>query len=132
MIEGDLCTYLETNVPLAGGRVHAYKLPQNPVFPCLSYIEVSHVPDNTHDGYSGLTVSRYQVSSWTAGSKSGGTDYAGAKALAAEVETVLNAFRGLMGATQVDSCLAAGGIELYEPEPDIWQVVRDFVLGYHP
>ncbi len=133
MIDEGLVTYLQANVPTIAGRVHASKLPPSPVFPCLTYFEVSHVPDNTHDGFSGLTVSRFQVTSWTAGVRSGGTDYAGAKTLAAEVETALNAFRGLMGTTQVDSCFAVGGgADFYDAEPDLWQVSRDFMIAYHP
>ncbi len=131
MIEEDLFDYLSGNVPAVGGRVHKKKLPDSPVFPCLTYFEVSRVPDKTHDGPSGYTVRRYQVSSWTKGAHSGGTDSAGAKNLADEVQALLHCFRGAMGATWVFSCFCVGGgQDLYDAEPDIWQVPLDFMIAF--
>ncbi len=130
MIEEDLFDYLVSNVASASA-VYKKKLPQKPDFPCLTYFEVSRMPDNTHDGFSHYTTRRYQVSSWAKGAKSGGTDSAGAKTLADEVQAALNAFRGLMGATQIYSCLCVGGgQDIYDAEPDVWQVPLDFMIAF--
>jgi hypothetical protein len=121
-IEADLGTYLET-VPLAGGRVHAMKLPQDPTLPALVFIRVSTMPTYSHSGFSNFTEARFQISCWAA-------TYMAARQLAAQVRTALDGYSGAMGTTQIGHCLCASDRDIYEPEPQRFHAPLDYMIGY--
>ncbi len=133
MIETALKDFLATHCPLATGGVHPPPLPQNPTFPLLTYFSVSGVPDQTHEGPSGLILSRFQINCWDREQKATvpGGGYIGAKNLANQVCRQLDGFHGMMGIVRVDSvdCVDKGR-DLYNPEMGLYQVQLDFLIGY--
>ncbi len=122
-IEEDLGTYLETNVTLVNGRVHAMKLPQGAPLPALVFLRVSGVPLHSHSGYSHFTTARFQVSCWA-------QTFKAVRELAAQVRAELDGFSGLMGATEIGHCLCIADRDAYEAEPKKWHAPLDFTIGF--
>ena len=123
MIETDLRTYLVAQVASAGGRVYPAKLPQNPTYPCITYFQVSGPRDYSHDGYSGTTASRYQVSCW-------GKTYAATKGLAREVIRAVEGYTGMMGTTRIGLIRVDNETDNYEYDSDVYHMPVDLIIQY--
>ena len=124
MIEKDLGDYLAENVALCGGRTHAPRLPRSPMFPGLVYQRVSGVPAYSHDGYSHLTETRYQITGWATG-------YEEVREMAAQVRTVLDGYEGMMGSTFIGHCLCVADRDIFEAGTGIYQVPLDFMIAFN-
>jgi len=90
MIEKALVQHLKAHPGVAsivGARVHAYELPQNPVYPAVTYLRVSTTETWSHHGSSGLERPRFQVTAWA-------ETHAATRALAEEIKDAMRHFTG--------------------------------------
>ena len=124
IIEEALVSRLIAQVPLVGGRVYPMLLPPSVTLPAITYQKISSVRAYTHDGFAHYAEPRFQVSAWA-------TTYAGAKAIQTQVKTALEAYVGMMGGgVDVQRCLVANEIDLYDPESRIYHQAVDYILAH--
>lgn len=123
-IETSLGAYLVANVAGCGGRVDAYKLPQNPTFPALTFFRVSGVPTYSHSGFSHYTVARYQISCWALSSGA-------MRQLVKEVRDALDGYAGGMGDVTIYHCFCVGDHDMSDPETKRYQAPVDFEIAFN-
>ena len=110
---------IQASVTYGYYRIYALVAPQGVTKPYLVYSKVSPGRDYTHDGHSGLSRPRMQVSCY-------GTTYGSAKAVAVEVIAAMDAwFSG-----GVTFAPIAGEQDLYEPDTGLYHVPVDFFIHY--
>lgn len=119
-----------TIVALISNRFYPLKLPQSPVYPTITYQKISEVDTMSHEGYSGLTIKRYQLTLWD-------TQYERAMQLYALVKARVRfygknkaTFNGQLSGIRVDNMWLAGGDEEYNPDATEYQQFIDFFIGY--
>ena len=120
-LESELYTWLKTNVMLVGNRVYAVVAPQDVISPYLVFTRISDVPDYTLEGASGLSVCRVQFTAVS------GT-YGSARAVIAQLGTVLSGFRGVMGGLSVSSVFKELETDSYDPEALLYQSIADYMF----
>lgn len=114
-----------------GDRVYPLTLPQQVELPALTYQVISDVPTITHSDvqdvatYTGLrhTFTRVQFGCY-------GRTYDEAEALADELQALAVGYRGLWGDVTVDSVVADIRLDDWEPEPGIYRVICDLIVGH--
>lgn len=97
---------------LVATRTYPVVLPQGVEFPALTYQVTSEDPENTLDGYSGLSAYRVQIDCWSEG-------YMESKTLAAEVRAAMEEstlFESLRGTCR----------DLYESTTHLHRHLLDF------
>lgn len=127
MIESALLALLTANAgvaALAGTRIYAVQLPQQPTLPAVTYELVSDRRQGTFTGPAGLPGSLFRVHSWAAG-------YAAAKALANAVRAALDGYQGTVGGETIQAAILEGQTDIYEPEVAIWRTVGDYRLWWN-
>jgi hypothetical protein len=122
-IEKALGAYLTAHVTLVAGRVYSVKLPQKAVLPALTFFRVSTVPIYSHQGFSHLTKCRFQISCWA-------VKHGDVREIASELRDVLDGYSGMMGTTEIGSCLCVGDRDMYEPAAGIYQAPLDFMVAF--
>jgi len=124
MFAETLYSYLTTFPGLAaliGTRCYPVKLPQEPTLPALTYQRVSDAPEYSHDPGASYRP-RMQITCWA------GT-YAGAEALATQVNLASEAWHAAMGG----AAFVENVIDLSDPATGIYQVAVDTVFeGIEP
>jgi hypothetical protein len=128
MIEEALRTFLVDNIADVAERVYAKGLPQNPIFPAISLFMVSDVPDHHMLGPSGLTTKRLQISCWDRKPEGGG--YASVKALARQVQQLLDGYHGTLSGITIKRIWLEGARDLPEPETKTDHVALDFLITH--
>jgi len=106
---------------LVGSRVHFVQAPQDVDNPYIVLTKISGVRDNAHDGATGLVHTRIQLSVFA-------TTYYEAKQIVQAAQNVLQAYSGLMGTVQVDSCFYENETDTYETDTKLYHVTSDYVL----
>lgn len=126
-IRTQLYNHLRDYVDLAEGRVFPLTAPeldpdtQEPVvMPYLVYSQVTKNLDMTHEGFSGLTESYFQVSCF-------GMTYEETALVAGQVTVALLLFREVTG---IGAAFPSGEAELREPESGIFHCPVTFRI-YH-
>lgn len=104
-------------------RIYPVRLPQNPVFPCVTFQVISEPRVHSLDGCSAPNV-MIQVDCWSKGHKS-------AHEVAEAVMAAFDSFAGTMGSHYVSGCLLQNRQEIYEPDVDDYRVSLDFSLWYN-
>ncbi|TXH19320.1 MAG: DUF3168 domain-containing protein [Hyphomicrobiaceae bacterium] len=108
-------------------RVYPVRLPQNPVFPCVSFQVITEPRTYTMEGKDAPNVI-FQIDCWA-------KTHVGAHQLAEAVSASLSGFRGTMGtggsARYVSSCLQRNATDLFEPEVNDYRVSLDFSVWYN-
>jgi hypothetical protein len=97
-------------------RIYPDILPQNPVYPSITYFEIDPGAQYCLSGPSDLTNPQIQVDCWA-------VTRSGAKDLAAKVKAAIdgaNTFKGLLVA----------GRSIYEDEVDVYRSSLDFSIWY--
>jgi hypothetical protein len=94
-------------------RVYPLILPQNAIYPAITYQRVSSSPENTLAGYSGLMNPYVSISSWA-------TSYSAAKALANDVHTAMN------GSTMKN--VLFNEMDNYDPDEKIYFITQDYSI----
>lgn len=112
---------------IASTRVYPVRLPQNPVFPCVSFQVITEPRIYTMEGASAPTA-YIQVDCWA-------KTHLGAHQLAEAVSLCLSGFRGTMGsggtARHVSACLQQSMTDLFEPGVNDYRVSLDFSVWYN-
>ena len=92
-----------------GGETRVYwgRAPQVVAKPYATLQRVSNVPDNPHDGPSGLEFSRVQIDVY-------GTTYSSAITAARAIVGLLTGFKGAQGSTKFQGIFRADWREAYE------------------
>jgi hypothetical protein len=125
-LEEGLVTHLMADsgvTDLISTRLFPLVVPQDVTLPAVAYQRISGIPQNAHDGSSGLTVARIQFTCH-------GSSYTSAKAVAAALRAALNGKKGGMGSTEVN-------VSLLQDESDGWAerhgaptVRQDYMIWY--
>lgn len=102
------------------GRCYPIKLPERVVLPALTYFQVSGVENNTHDGYDGTSINRWQISCWA-------RTYKEAKELAEQVKQQLRTFSGGI-VYIVEKSMLGNEMDLYEPDTGIYHIPVEFTF----
>jgi hypothetical protein len=123
VIESGIYSRLVAGVPSVSGRVYPMILPQNVVFPCVSYLVISDPGDQDHDGPTLTRSAGYQVSAWA-------RTFTEARTAAAQIRTALEGYRGTMGTVDVATVIADGGRDLYDDDLRIYHHAGDFTFLY--
>lgn len=106
---------------LISGSLHRTMAPANYPRPYCVLFRVSRVRGYTHDGYSGLTRYRLQVSCFA------DTDEL-AKQVAEQVTAAMEAWPSVN--LNVQSCEHVGEQDLYEADAKVYHVPVDFLIVY--
>lgn len=105
----------------AGSRIFPLTLPQDGALPAVTYQQVSRVEDATMKVRGPFARARMQVDCW-------GDTYAEARALAAEVDSLLARFKGTVGATEVLDVFPANEMEFFEPDVFARRVMLEYMM----
>jgi len=128
MIEDDLCTYLKDDVTISsyvGTRIYPVRMPQNVVYPAITYQIIGSTRFLTLSGPVSLVEGRYQIDIWSNG-------YGETKNIAKGIRDALQGFKGLMGTTKVQGILQDINSEqdFYEDDTDLNRLTNDFIIYY--
>lgn len=104
-------------------RIYPVRVPQNAVYPLVSYNRVSGQRIYAFGIATGLVVTRMQVSSWD-------KSYSGVKAVAEQVRLALSNYAGVSAGVTIDDISMISDIDLYEEDTKIFQVAGDFSIDY--
>jgi hypothetical protein len=129
----DLVNHLTTDAAViakVGDRVYPQILPQAPVFPAITYNQVSGVRERDLCGPTGRTRPRITINAWA-------ERYADARALADAIREALSDLSGsIMGGspgTLVDDIALDNEFDLYEEEAGtkgVHRVVQDYIISF--
>ena len=125
-IETGLRTHLLADGPVAAlvvARVYPDVLPQNPVYPAITYTTISDIPYRALAGDSDRERVRARIDCFSETSN-------GREDLAIKVRAALADFSGLMGTTPVSSVKFETWNSLYEHETKIYRRVVDFMITH--
>lgn len=106
-----------------GSRVYPLLLPQNVVYPAISYQRITGQTIQSNDGDSKLGYSRIQITAWAA-------TYAESRELAAEIRTALIGFKGLMGAVWITGVTHEIDVDLYDNDTKTFYTACDYTIWY--
>lgn len=129
IIEQALTTYLLAQsgiTDLVGQRIHFVKAPQDVANPYIVFLKVSAPREHSHDGASGMAVTRFQFSCFA-------NTYSGAKDVAAAVQTALQAYQGTMGGAggvYVDSIFYDNESDRYEEASKLYHIMVDYQITH--
>lgn len=112
---------------LVSTRVYPVRLPQNPVFPCVTFQVITEPQIYTMEGKNAPNA-QFQIDCWA-------DEHEDAHGLAAAVSACLSGFRGTMGtggnAHNVSACLQRNATDLFSPEVNDYRVSLDFSVWYN-
>jgi hypothetical protein len=114
---------------MVGDRMFPVKLPQNVLYPALSYNQVSGVRTYDLCGPTGRVRPRITINSWA-------ETYADARDLAHAVRKAIEGFTGTMGGspgTPIANVTLDNEVDLDEPEAGlvgVFRVMQDYLLSY--
>mgnify|MGYP003115321468 CR=1 FL=1 len=126
ILEAELRTFLLGGATIAGKvaqRVYPQVLPQNVVYPAISYEPVSKPRLRDIEGPTGRALPRIRISCWA-------KTFVAAKELADDVRRRLDGYRGPMGAWRIGSSQLAAEIDLYDDTVQAHRTIVDFRLSY--
>lgn len=109
-------------------RVYPVHLPQNPVFPSVTYQVINDERTFSHGGRSKLQIARVQFSVW-ARDVSGSGGYASCQAVVNALHEALDGHDGAMG-QNIAKVIPLGGRDLPESEPGIYHHATDFQIAF--
>ncbi|MEQ8251576.1 MAG: DUF3168 domain-containing protein [Oceanibaculum nanhaiense] len=106
---------------LLGDRIYPLVLPQNSGLPAATYQRIGGERFYDLDGGARPKRVTLQLDSWAA-------DYAGAKALAGAIESVLDGYAGPMGDLVVSRSVILREDEEHEDQTKLWRVSVDYQI----
>jgi len=124
ILEDGLQTFLVANAGVAAlviDRVQPFPLPQESVMPAITYRRIDAPRMMAHDGPTGFATARIQCDCW-------GKNYSQAKRTANAVRKACDGYVGLMGSVEIHETEAAGDIDDYEPQVELYRTVIDLVI----
>ena len=104
-------------------RIYPVKLPQNAIFPAVTYTRLATPVLHELDTTTLLPHPTFQFDCWA-------ESYARAKDVAAQVYAALNMYRGAMGAYTVEASIVSTERDAYDPETKIWHTMIDVEIWY--
>lgn len=125
-IHADLRTFVLADATvsgLIGTRMYDVQKPLDAPLPCLTYRRVDALSVHSHDGDSGLRMSRWQFDCWA-------TTRAGAEALAVALRRKLSGYMGNIGVSTRVSILALSQRDDHVAETGTKRVICDFSVEY--
>jgi len=132
-VETDLRGYIlldETVMSLVGNRMYARVLPQNVVYPAISYYLASVVENRDLSGPGGKERARITINCWS-------ESYVQTKVLAKAVKVRINGFAGTIGTTKVTHVHLENEMDVNEEEAGevgssgVYGVLHDFIVAHH-
>lgn len=122
MIEEAIRSKLLSNATLAelvSGRIYILKLPQNPVYPAITFFKV------TGQRHFDLDVAfpYFQFDSWA-------KTYSGAREIANLIRTTLIREKGIWGSVKIVNSVFINEFDLYENDTGIFHIVSEFKIIY--
>lgn len=108
---------------LVADRVYPLTLPQGVTLPAMTYQVVFGEHPVIHDGPQGLARARVQFDCWA-------ERYSETVAIAGALRTVLNGYRGAMGAIPDVVAKVAGELDGWEPDVRAFRKTVDFQIWY--
>ena len=118
MIEAALKSLLVTNAGVSS-RVYPVRLPQNAIFPAVTYQRVGGNRISSLSGPSGLAHPRFQTDVWA-------ETYAESKTIAASIRTALDGYSGTVDTLRIGGSILVSEWERYEPDAALYRVSMDF------
>lgn len=110
MIEAGLYDYLinDSNInALVSGRVYPIILPQNAVYPCITYRRSGDDRNYDFAGQTGFVAGFIDIDAW-------GDTFSAAKGLQKTILTAIKNYKGLMGTVTVDRAFISASVDVYE------------------
>lgn len=129
LLIGDLAQFLILDPgvsAIVGSRCYPQTLPQAPVFPALSYIQIDAVRVRELEGPAGKARRRIQIDSWA---KTNIERWE----LADAVRSALDGFSGMMGSTEIGSVNMQDERAFFDEEASIvgvYRVAQDFIIAH--
>jgi len=109
---------------LVSTRIYPPPVPQNGTYPLVTYQEVSRVPIHVMGGTASPVHIRYQVDCWA-------ETVAGAKAVAAQVESALDNYAGTSDGVVILNCFLEVGQSMdYNDSEGVHRYMQEYVLEY--
>lgn len=132
-----LVEHLKANAAVAAliatngqARIYPLTLPQNPVFPALTYQLVSTLESEDHEGPAGLDEIIVQVNAWGRTQHGRADGFASAKAVSRAVRDAVVGFAGRMGTVKVHHVAVAGPRDDHEPELSVFSRSIDLTIWH--
>lgn len=108
---------------LVSNRIYHKILPQNPVYPAVTYYVVSNTYDWAMGSDTGLQHARVQVSAF-------GADDSVAADAATQVKAALKRWTGTAAGVTVQAIFMENEFDFYDPETEDWQFIHDYMVHY--
>jgi hypothetical protein len=122
----DLVAFLEGLSTAAGTRIYPQTLPQAPVYPAITYNQVSGVRDRDLCGPTGRARPRITINSWA-------EVYGDVHTMADAIRSALNGYRGSMGGTVIGNVILDNEFDLFEEGAGtrgVHRVVQDYIISF--
>jgi Protein of unknown function (DUF3168) len=111
-------------VALVADRIYPVRLPQNPVYPAITYQRVSGVREHTMGSDPGIAAPRFQVSVW-------GTSVQDTIDVSAQVQAALSRFSGVVSGVTIQDIFLENELDVgYEATVQVYHRANDFIVWH--
>jgi hypothetical protein len=109
---------------LVAARIYPPPVPQNAVYPLVTYQLIDEVEQHAFGVASGIVDTRYQVDCWA-------FTLSGARALATQVRLALDNYAGTSDTIIIlNSFFDSGKVMDFDPEEGVHRYSQDFLIEY--
>lgn len=122
-VEAVLFTRLSTIVTLVANRVYPLELPQGGTLPAVTYQKIDGPLERAMGADHDVVRARYQIDSWA-------SDYAGVKAVAAQVSLALENWRNKTSTPAVINVTLDSEGDMNEPDVGLKRVRSDYIVWH--
>ena len=125
-IEDAIYSILTTSLgldALVSGRIYPVKLPQAPLYPCISYLRISTQRLSAMGSDTPVVQARFQFSAWD-------KKHSDALAVAVQIRAAIKRYRGIEQGVTIQDVLQENELDQYEPNLGLYQIIQDFMIIY--
>lgn len=117
---------LSTNLNISnivGSKIYHIRLPDNPVFPCISYNRISTTRELTLTDTVSMANALVDVHAWSESDLE-------CRNLSLQIVSALNGFRGAVTSLYIERIIQLNEIDMYEDDTEIFHTVNTFRILY--
>ena len=128
MIDDHLYSFLTNQssiTDLVSTRIYPQILPQEPVYPAITFRQDSHDYEETFEGQGGMTDSYYSIDAWA-------KTFAEAMSIGNVVRNAMQNTVGEFGGINIHRCIVSNGpISVYEDEVEGYRQTHVFLIRHN-
>lgn len=108
---------------LVSTRIYPLMLPQNPIYPAVTYSRVSGQRESAQQADTGVARVRFNVTAWA-------ETYLAGKEVSEQARLALQRYRGTVSGVVIEDIFCLDGPDLFQAEARVFYFPRDFEVWF--